>query len=368
MKRFYIMILHIGFSISIPSAVASVMKEECVGRIQFSLPEDAEVAAISSDDFLAKLIGGAAYTPFRFADGQIATYSDITYSGLLLSTHSVSDAQKHAFRKAASDSRSRMDVAVNQEHKKGPDGLPLQFESLSTNGHEGVAWRVDTKHTAYIEVGDHAILWRVQGSQPEDLLRFSQIYRILASGLQVRPIFAIPGHKGVCLPNIFIRDNGRANRSVRTTFRLRSHPDVHILLEDTNALILPALVNRRQKTPSEVIADFWQQYQFSYTAREIEYVWNDPEVRPVLLGGRAGVASFVKIRRTNGTVDFGYLAISPGEAKASHDTPEVQLHAVREALQAEKLGIKPIGEDEFLLIVDKIAKSIKFGAATKLSY
>ncbi|WP_269439459.1 T6SS immunity protein Tli4 family protein, partial [Ralstonia solanacearum] len=97
-----------------------------------------------------------------------------------------------------------------------------------------LAWRIGPSYSAYIEVGASGIWWGVDSS-PDQLPELEEYYQTLIEGASARPLYAVPSEPGVCLPYVFIRDDGKHDRKINTTYRLREHPDITIWLEDRGA-------------------------------------------------------------------------------------------------------------------------------------
>jgi hypothetical protein len=168
-------------------------------------------------------------------------------------------------------------------------------------------------------------------------------------------MFTLPDRQGVCLPNIFIADDGKTYRSVRTAFRMKSHPDFLLIVQDSKAVAPSA----GRKSPAESLTEFWEQFEYRPNVRNVRSAWHLPKTRPMRLGERAAAASLVRITRNSGVVDIGYLAIAPGTPGPAIDIPEITIFAVRDAALAEQKGVKPIDEEEFVSLVKKIAKSVR---------
>jgi hypothetical protein len=355
LRRFILVVSFIAAPLTgAASSTAPRFKDECVGRSLVSLPEDVEVAAMLPDDFHAELEGGVAQPAFRFVDGDSATSNSIVYGGSLVVTHKISRAIQDAFYKLTLETRSKVVLSIEQERSTRSDASTSVFEQLSTANQIGNAWRVDAHYIAYFSVGEYSVLWRASAA-PNESSELVHDFHNVVSGLRSRPIFTIPKREGVCLPHIFIADDGRTFRNVRTAFRMKSHPDLLIVLEDSTAFV----PRRGKKSPAESLTDFWEQFEYRSTVRSVRSAWHFPKMRALRMGQRAAVASFVNITRDTGVVDFGYAAISLGKSKAAIDTPDLTIYAVRDAALADKKGVKPITEKEFVWIVERIAKSVR---------
>jgi hypothetical protein len=342
-------LMHSEFALA--SRGAPSFREECVGRVQVLLPRDSEVAAMLPQDFQKELEGGVAQPPFYFPDGQLAPYSYITYGGSFYVTHPLSITQQRALFKIAMQWKETVDVAVNRDKKKGNDGLPMNFELLPTKEQQGVAWRVNTTHIAYYEVGRNSILWTARGN----LIQSGNDYAHIASGLRPRAIFDVPRQQGVCLPHVFIQDDARSFRSIATTYRMKTHPDVLVVVEDSSA----SKSHSASISPTHAINEFWAQFSYSGNVIKVRSLWDMPSTREIKLGDRAGLASFVKVTRSDGGTDFGYLIVAGGGTESAKENSRFRLFATRDAALALQNGVAPILEADFLEMVEKIAKSVK---------
>jgi hypothetical protein len=328
-------------------------KMECVGRSLLSLPRDAEVAAMLPDDFRIELEGGVAQPAFRFLDGEFAASNAVIYGGSLVVTHKISLSQQNDFLTRALETRKRVSSSIAQE-RSGVDDPPSVYEHLSTENQIGSAWRVNGHYIAYFSVGEHSVLW-TSSATDNDSSELLHDFRNLRGGLQPRPMFTLPDRQGVCLPNIFIADDGKTYRSVRTAFRMKSHPDFLLIVQDSKAVAPSA----GRKSPAESLTEFWEQFEYRPNVRNVRSAWHLPKTRPMRLGERAATASLVRITRNSGVVDIGYLAIAPGTPGPAIDIPEIRIFAVRDAALAKQKGVKPIDEEEFVSLVEKIAKTVR---------
>jgi hypothetical protein len=186
----------------------------------------------------------------------------------------------------------------------------------------------------------------------------------LVRSIHSRPIFDIPKGEGVCLPYTFIQDDGQRPRSVGVTYRLKSHPDVTIWLEDSTAQnnladtgsgTTLAAKDPDRLSPEYKTQFFWSQdYQ---SPKAWRHLW--PSLHEVRLDGRKGVASFVELKRQDNTIDYGYLAVVRGDREAQQDTPDLMLYVIRDAKNAIANGRRPIDKDELLRMAEAIAASVR---------
>jgi hypothetical protein len=165
------------------------------------------------------------------------------------------------------------------------------------------------------------------------------------NGLAIRHANEIPKGDGVCLPDMFIADNGHDSaRQIGATFRLKNHPDVTIFFLDEKALAADPRLTSKQKS------EFVWGYEYGIGKR-IKLEGTMP-YRAVKLDGREGVATSAAITRDDDSTDYGYLATIQGDPSAPIDTPNLLLLVERNAQHPK--GNPPVSAQE----LDQIAKGI----------
>lgn len=224
----------------------------------------------------------------------------------------------------------------------------------------GMAWDYGKNRYAHryvsLSLGRH-ILGITYANRPEDRERVEKEYRTLLDGIRQRPLFDVPHEPGVCLPYAFIRDDGTTRRHIGMTYRLREHPDVTIWLEDANATADGPHVRSETLTARYRAKFFWEQdYK---NAKRVASEWT-PGYRRTEIDGREAVETFVKLVRYEDNIeDYGYLAVVRGDPDAAEDSPDLMLYVIRDAANATKRGIAPIGRDELLEMARTIAASVR---------
>jgi hypothetical protein len=334
---------------------ATEWKTECVGRLQLKLPGNVEHAALPAAAFKSEFKGAASESGYAFPDGQPASETSFFYGGSLFVTHELDKATQSNFRLNAKSWKADLSSTVNKEHRKGADGKPMVYEDLHRADSPAIGWRVDNLFTSYIDVGKTSLLWKVRGA-PDSFPFLRRDYLSLTSGAISRESFSVPSGPGVCLPYSFISDDGKTDRAIAMTYRLVSHPDITVWLEDASAATYKDLRREQRSLPLYQIADFWAQYKH-YDEKLIS-LWTAPGVRPVGLNGITGLASFMKIVRGNKSEDFAYLAIVRGIPRAAKDTPDVRLLVVRDSVKARERNVVPLDEKSFLELAEGVASSV----------
>ena len=162
------------------------------------------------------------------------------------------------------------------------------------------------------------------------------------------------------MPYLFIPFDGRERygHTIATTYRLQDHPDVTILLEDSTAKRPLESQDPAKLTASYKSNFFWTQDYRSYDS--IKNLLTLRRYNPIDFAGQKGVESMVSmIRKDKVTQDYGYLVVTDGDPNAGTKKPELMLYVIRDAKNAEKRGMKPIGKDEFFKLAREIAASVK---------
>jgi hypothetical protein len=159
------------------------------------------------------------------------------------------------------------------------------------------------------------------------------------------------------LPFAFIRDDGTPRRHIATTYRLKAHPDITIMLRDVTAARVDPKANPQIYDPVARSDDFWNRYDSAYR-KSLRSVWSTP-YKQIKLADSVGVESFVTIVREDGTEDYGYLVVARGDPDAKLDTPDLMLYVIQNAKNAKAKGVTPMMKDALLEMAQAIAASVK---------
>lgn len=355
-RRSLLLLLAVTAAFAAQAAVPSNWRLECVGRSNVSLPSDVEMAALSFDSFAEEIGGGSRLSVSQFRDGQLAGWSRISYlNGLLLISNELDAAQ-------IADLRSLFikQPELKREQLKKRDTAKSRATVVSdvkVTSPQVMSWGY-ASHTLYLHQLQNHFLTTGFTSDSEMYSASNETFDLFAKNASYRQLFSIPRGNGVCLPYAFIGDKGREPREISISYRIKSHPDVMIVLTDASA---EDLEDSRSalKTPEDEINDFWSQYEVSRTGKKVSSHWLMNSKRTIKLDGRKGVASFVNITRKDDSKDIGYLAVVPGDPQAKLDVPKLRLFVVREGNHARTKGVEPIGEKAFLELVEQIAGSVQ---------
>ncbi|MGW8393941.1 T6SS immunity protein Tli4 family protein [Pseudoduganella sp. HUAS MS19] len=348
-------LLTVTISFGAQAGMLATWKSECVGRSKVSLPSDVEMAAISYDSFTEELAGGSRLSVAQFEDGQRAGWSSISYlSGSVVVSNELEDAQIEDLR-----SRFSKQPAGERDYLKmldTPKSRVTIVPDVKSSSPQVMSWSYGS-HISYLHQLQNHLLYTVISNDGERLAESNEKFVSLAKNTSYRALFSIPNGSGVCLPFAFIKDKGREPRSIAISYRVRSHPDVMIVVTDESAGKSDDAEARN--SPESEINEFWTQYEVSRTVKRVGTRWPLNSKHAVEMDKRKGIASFVSITRKDDSRDFGYLAIVPGDPQSKTDAPQLSLLVVREAKHARAKGIEPIDEKAFLKLAERIAATVQ---------
>jgi hypothetical protein len=338
------------------SACAETVKRECAGRMQIDFPGEVDVAGYSLSRFLSEIEVHGGQPRFQFADGQEAGWSGLGYTGMAYMSNEVSEDEYQSISRKI-EQRRKNDKEAARENRRA-DGTTLKFQPIEIGTHTGAAWRVSEFHTIFIKLRNRVFFWDV-GGEEADSQRNMDVAATILKGIEYRAPNEVPSGSGVCLPFAFIKDNGSNLHLVASTFRLKAHPDVTVVLED-GRLAKPVTEGRRGIVdPEQEIADVWEQLRYSSAVRKVEPLWKVRGVKPVTLAGKPALASFVKITRLDHSVGYGFFVLGYEKSRAEHDSATRKLYMKSEPSKAISRKIDPISEAEFLEMALAITKSVK---------
>lgn len=329
---------------------------ECVGRLTVSLPGQVDVGAMTFEQFLQN----SGERSYQFDDGEPAFYSYFQYGGNIAITQPLTAAQS---TELIAGQRARflgVTRAVASGKMKSADFKRFQLKKIDT-AEPAYGWILSNESEvsiiAYLPIPGHATSWMVTGTG-EQGKQIQKDFLTMRKGARHRPIFTVPGEKGVCLPYMFIQDGGddSAGRLVAATYRLRDHPDITIMLKDATATGVPSHSNAEHYSAINQSNFFWtQDYQ---QAKSVESLLSG-SYNKVKLAGQSAVETKFRIRREDDTEDFGYLVIARGDPAAAFDKPDVMIYVIRDAGNARKKGKVPLSKSAFFAMAESIAASVK---------
>ncbi|WP_343742508.1 T6SS immunity protein Tli4 family protein [Herbaspirillum huttiense] len=328
---------------------------DCVGHLEISLPEKADVAATAFE----QLFQARRTLYSEFEDGQVAAYSKYEYAGTMEVTRRLSADENRRFLSDIRKTSMRLKEDAEGYRKLNADAPEAEYEEYKLHAEDGLGMRRFKYLYAAKSMGLHAVSWGL--NSPDDRIpEFVQFMNKLINAVELRDNFTVPSAPGICMPHVFIPSDGAEiyGHSIATTYRLKSHPDVTVLLEDTSA--------RRpypSQDPAKLTAVYKSNFFWTQDYRSYDSIKNLLTLRrhnTIEFAGQKGVESMVSmIRKDKVTEDYGYLVVTDGDPNAGNQKPELMLYVIRDAKNAEKRGMKPIDKEEFFKLAREIAASVK---------
>lgn len=327
---------------------------ECVGRLELQLPGPAEQAAWDPVEVAKRIRGDLRRDPpARYPDGERAFHVNLGDRGPLLITHPMSDSQRKVVRDAVDIRVTKDGAMLKARDGKDVYGTRATFDHLDWAGSGGKAWRVGGQLSAFTTVSKSGLWWKLS-THDSDAKADEAEFASLMAGAVPRALNTVPPKPGLCMPYVFLPDDGVAPRYVGASYRLKGQPDVIIGLEDKSAAPPNSKLNARMRDPEGVSDFFWTNlYQ---DRREVTSIWKE-RYRSTTIAGVKGVESFVRLRREDGTIDHGYLLVALGSPHAQASS-SVMLHVIQRSDFARKAGVAPLDEASFLALARDIAAKV----------
>jgi hypothetical protein len=329
-------------------------QSDCVGRMQISMPEAADIATVTPDSIIRSVSSGNHAESF-FVDGQAAPYSAIGYFGAVDATGPLGEEGLATLRARLAHETTLVQKNMLRRKKAGEN---IRFSVLPTSGWDGVAWDFGERIHGRFFIGRQYYAWMIS-MEPEHRPYLQATFKTLMTGLATRKNFTLPNSRGVCMPNFFVGDGGSTHRSVSVTFRLPSQPDVTVIFHDASAPKVQSFQNPAQFTAQAQTNFFWTQRYQSPISRET--LSNET----ISFAGQKGLEIRLKLGREDGSEDFGYSVFTRGDPDAKQDTPDLMLILIRNAADAKAKGRTPISEEAFFALAKTIAASVKVRPVAK---
>jgi hypothetical protein len=315
---------------------------ECVGTLALELPRGSEVASVSAARILAQLRGQPGKSKFRFADGELAGWSSLRYYGEIFITDRLNISEISSIRDQFS--KSKIDYSKYVERAASQNGQAIRVVDVFPPRKDAIGWSVDDDARLFLEIDSHVLTMNV----PKDLARS------YSTSIKSRPIFSVAGDSELCIPYATVPLTASRERDIMVTYRLTSHPDVTVMIGDSNAVEYADPIRERNEESPMVIANFWAQYEMG---KKIEQLLK-PAFSKILIDRQEGLESFVKIKRDGAGEDYGYFATVRGKYGVRPEKATVQVYVLRNAEHARSVGKTPLEKAEFLRLARSIVGSI----------
>jgi hypothetical protein len=335
-------------------------KSDCVGSLNVSVPDEAEVGVTPSKtiDVLLRLKPERTSPRFEFQDGQKAGYTSILYPGSILVSETASPEALSTWMTAHNTTNL---AAITKEYKglPAPSGGTYNLSRIPSKERNVSAFVFyDQVYSLAVKLDDRIILTRIDASpSTANAVDFVSSY---AKTIARRNIYERPQKEGACIPYAFITAPKGTPRSISTTYRLKSHPDITIWLEDSTGGHPPKEVNPNRVTAEYDNEFFWTQ---NYQDRKRTKFLDDGDIK---LADIKGKFTMVELTRRDDTTDYGFFASARGDADKP-DPTDIKMFVIRDAKNAMAKGITPMSKDEFIKLAHAIAASVSKRPTTPAS-
>jgi hypothetical protein len=336
---------------------ATHWRAECVGRVEFELPDDAEMPFTPMSMLQHEANGTRAERmppEFSFLDGSASDYTHAIYGSVLLLSNELDHGVVQRMLKTHSTDR-RSSAMRAFAKRTAPDGKRYLGRLVSLGRPDVSAWQFyGSNFVLAVGFGNHILFTEVD-TEVADLDGSRALLREFANSIRPRHLFDVPLDEGVCLPQAFIRDDGKHRRVVSVNYRLKDHPDVTVRVEDVGPAIIPIDKAGPERSPEHRMDFFWMQdYQ---EPKKYKSLWFG--YRKVQIDRRSGLASFMELVRKDDSIDYGYMAVVQGDPSLGRDAPHIRVNVIRDAKEARDKGLEPVSKAEFLDIAQRVTASIK---------
>lgn len=332
--------------------------KECVGRLQLALPGEADQGAILGRERFRDSVQYGRPDP-RFPDGEEADWTALSAGRV---THPLTKEEKVEALVALKKIKAKVTKTYQTEEK-------INLQTWPIGEQEGMGWVAPNRRiTLNIFANDALFSWSQTSNDVAEFANVERNAKNIVGGLRPRQIFDVPSEAGLCLPYVFIPDNGQEKHAIAMTYRLKEHPDITVNLKSETAAPTPKPGDafRPEVVTNEYQTDEYWNGRTTVTAGlySAKSVWRFPTKRKMLLAGNAGLETFVAVvRKKGGDEDYIYHAVARGNPDAPEASPDIRFFVEQQRDHAIKRGISPLTQDEVLKLAKKIAGSISVRTA-----
>lgn len=337
--------------LGVAAGTSSGWRTECSGHLQFSLPVAAVSAGMSYDFLTGHIINPSNSMTFSFPDGQQAGWSKADFESSILISNELTSPQFTDLKKIFLQSKVLTRKFIKEKLSSDQQQPVGDVSGMPGNS---AAWSIGTSVRIFVPLERHLLMMNVD-ERDKGIGASIDLAKKLAAGTSYRPIFTVPQGRGICLPNIYIRNNSDEIRDIATTYKLVAQPDVTIWIKDAGAAKYEEKARERNAQPDNVVDNFWAQYEISPTVKKVSPLGSKNSVQ---LAGRRGVSSFVTIIRRDGSIDFGYFGAARGDVTKS-DAPDINVYVITQSSDARSKNVAPLNEKDFRALVKTVTESIQ---------
>lgn len=348
---FALLALGSGCNVVIAASLPAGMPE-CSGRLTFTLPGDFDIASVPYQTLLKNISVFGRGEGFRFTDREPAEFAKVRYLGPMLISDELMEREISEAVKIFKDEKNRRAKNKSTDVNRPFDIVNVQkfaknFEAWSEGDELRVLFRLQ-KRLLYISVNN--------GENVSENIASAVA---LSKNVEPREKSTVPPKNAICLPYAIVKQGEQgALEEVATLYKLKSHPDVTIMVSDSTMVPGASASSDRTMAEKAAINDFWGQNQMYADVEKIEKGFPLKNGRSIELAGQKGTASYVRIVRKNGAVDYGYYGVSHGSF-GRMDASNVGIYIITHSQLAKDKLITPVSSDEFVKMVDSVQNSVK---------
>jgi len=319
--------------------------------LQLALPSEADHGAFLGNERFKVRYGQPEP---RFPDGDEADWTAFSVGDI---THPLTKAEKVDALVALKKIKASVIRTYKTEEK-------IVVQAWPVGKQDGMGWIAPNRRiTLNIFVGDTLFSWSQTSEDAAEFVGVQRNARNIVDGLRPRPLFDVPAETGLCLPYVFIPDNGQEKHAIAMTYRLQEHPDITINLKSETAAVTPKPGDpiRPEVVTNEYQIDEYWNGRTTATAglHSAKSRWRFPSKRPIHLAAKSGLETFVAVVRKKGAdEDYIYHAVARGNPDTPETAPDIRLVIEQKRENAIKRGIKPLTQAEVLKLAKQIAASI----------
>lgn len=353
MKRIFacaILALASGSGVAIASG-PSVGMPECSGRLMFTLPGEFEIASVPYQTLLKNITVFSRSPGFQFTDREPAEFAKVRYLGPILISDELKEREIFDAVKIFKNEKNR------RAKNKGVEvNRPFDIVNVQKFAENFDAWSEGDELRVLFRLKQHLLYVSVNNSENVSENIASAV--ALSRNVEFREKSAVPPKRAICLPYAVVKHGEQgALGEVTTLYKLKSHPDVTIMVSDSTMVPGASASSDRTMAEKAAINDFWGQNQLYADVEKIEKGFPLKNGRTIDLAGQKGTASYVRIVRKNGAVDYGYYAVSHGNLGKMGES-NIGIYIITHSQLAKDKSITPVSSDEFLKMVDSVQNSM----------
>jgi hypothetical protein len=354
MKRilaFALLALGSGSGVAIASGLSAGMPE-CSGRLTFNLPGEFEIASVPYQTLLKNISVVSRSPGFRFNDLEPAEFAKVRYLGPVLISGELKEREISDAVKIFKDEKNR-----RAKNKSTDVNRPFEIVNVQKFAKDFEAWSEGDELRVLFRLKQHLLYVSVDNSENVSENIASAV--ALSKNVEFREKSAVPPKNAICLPYAVVKQGEqRALGEVATLYKLKSHPDVTIMVSDSTMFPNASSSTDRTMAEKAAINNFWGQNQLYADVEKIEKGFPLKNGKTIELAGQKGTASYVRIIRKNGAVDYGYYGVSRGGLGKMSEY-NIGIYIITHSQLAKDKLITPVSSEEFLKMVDSVQNSMR---------